>query len=62
MTRTTGLTNPPGVTRSYSTTAWNVFGRIVEVVTGGTWDEALRELLRAPLFGVRATAQSGRDA
>ncbi|MER6050857.1 serine hydrolase domain-containing protein, partial [Streptomyces sp. NPDC001793] len=47
--RTVGLTNPPGATMSYSSTAYNVLGRIVEVVTGQTWDEALRELLLAPL-------------
>ncbi|WP_078589278.1 MULTISPECIES: serine hydrolase domain-containing protein [Streptomyces] len=47
--RTVGLTNPPGATVSYSSTAYNVLGRIVEVVTGGTWDEALRELLTGPL-------------
>ncbi|MFF4603164.1 serine hydrolase domain-containing protein [Streptomyces sp. NPDC001339] len=47
--RTVGLTNPPGVTMSYSSTAYNVLGRIVEVVTGQTWDEALKELLLAPL-------------
>ncbi|WP_280679969.1 serine hydrolase domain-containing protein [Kitasatospora sp. MAA19] len=47
--RDVGLTNPPGATVSYSSTAYNVLGRIVEVVTGGTWDEALKELLVAPL-------------
>ncbi|MFE3880803.1 serine hydrolase domain-containing protein [Kitasatospora sp. NPDC059146] len=47
--RTVGLTNPPGATVSYSSTAYNVLGRIVEVVTGGTWDEALKELLTGPL-------------
>ncbi|MFE4253510.1 serine hydrolase domain-containing protein [Streptomyces sp. NPDC056910] len=44
-----GLTNPPGATMSYSSTAYNVLGRIIEVVTGGTWDEALKELLCDPL-------------
>ncbi|MEV5127178.1 serine hydrolase domain-containing protein [Streptomyces decoyicus] len=47
--RNVGLTNPPGATMSYSSTAYNVLGRIVEVLTGRTWDEALRELLCAPL-------------
>ncbi|MFJ5686803.1 serine hydrolase domain-containing protein [Streptomyces sp. NPDC093099] len=44
-----GLTNPPGATMSYSSTAYNVLGRIVEVVTGLTWDEALKEMLCEPL-------------
>ncbi|MFE2493601.1 serine hydrolase domain-containing protein [Streptomyces scopuliridis] len=47
--RNVGLTNPPGATMSYSSTAYNVLGRIVEVVTGQTWDEALKELLCDPL-------------
>ncbi|WP_082119741.1 serine hydrolase domain-containing protein [Saccharothrix sp. ST-888] len=47
--RNVGLTNPPGATMSYSSTAYNVLGRIVEVVTGGTWDEALKELICDPL-------------
>ncbi|MET7795964.1 serine hydrolase domain-containing protein [Streptomyces decoyicus] len=47
--RNVGLTNPPGATMSYSSTAYNILGRIVEVLTGRTWDEALRELLCAPL-------------
>ncbi|MEV4973907.1 serine hydrolase domain-containing protein [Streptomyces scopuliridis] len=47
--RGVGLTNPPGATMSYSSTAYNVLGRIVEVVTGLTWDEALKELLCDPL-------------
>ncbi|MFF9507029.1 serine hydrolase domain-containing protein [Streptomyces sp. NPDC014724] len=44
-----GLTNPPGATMSYSSTAYNVLGRIVEVITGLTWDEALKEMICAPL-------------
>ncbi|MFJ9031944.1 serine hydrolase domain-containing protein [Streptomyces sp. NPDC102274] len=47
--RNVGLTNPPGATMSYSSTAYNVLGRIVEVVTGLTWDEALKEMLCDPL-------------
>lgn len=47
--RDVGLTNPPGATMSYSSTAYNVLGRIVEVVTGLTWDEALKEMLCDPL-------------
>ncbi|MEU8780700.1 serine hydrolase domain-containing protein [Streptomyces sp. NPDC048637] len=47
--RNVGLTNPPGATMSYSSTAYNILGRIVEVVTGQTWDEALKEMLCVPL-------------
>ncbi|MEU8547289.1 serine hydrolase domain-containing protein [Streptomyces roseoverticillatus] len=47
--RNVGLTNPPGATMSYSSTGYNVLGRIVEVVTGRTWDEALKELICDPL-------------
>ncbi|MGW2600859.1 serine hydrolase domain-containing protein [Streptomyces klenkii] len=47
--RNVGMTNPPGATMSYSGTAYNILGRIVEVVTGRTWDEALKELLFTPL-------------
>ncbi|GHE43791.1 serine hydrolase domain-containing protein [Streptomyces vinaceus] len=40
---------PPGSAISYSSVGYNVLGRIVEVVTGKVWDEALRDLLLAPL-------------
>ncbi|TXJ76181.1 class A beta-lactamase-related serine hydrolase [Streptomyces lavendulae] len=40
---------PPGSAISYSSVGYNVLGRIVEVVTGKTWDEALKDLLLTPL-------------
>ncbi|WP_214417240.1 serine hydrolase domain-containing protein [Sphaerisporangium fuscum] len=40
---------PPGSAISYSSVGYNVLGRIIEVVTGKVWDEALKELLLAPL-------------
>ncbi|MFW5420708.1 beta-lactamase family protein [Nocardiopsis sp. CNT-189] len=40
---------PPGTVASYSSTGYNVLGRIVEVLTGRVWDRALKELLLAPL-------------
>ncbi|WP_410656377.1 serine hydrolase domain-containing protein [Amycolatopsis sp. lyj-112] len=40
---------PPGTAVSYSSVGYVVLGRIVEVVTGSTWDQALQELLFAPL-------------
>ncbi|MFG2144324.1 serine hydrolase domain-containing protein [Streptomyces sp. NPDC048696] len=39
----------PGTGVSYSSVGYNVLGRIVEVLTGRTWDEALRERLLTPL-------------
>ncbi|MFF2807893.1 serine hydrolase domain-containing protein [Streptomyces sp. NPDC058000] len=47
--RTVGMTNPPGATMSYSSTGYNVLGRIVEVITGTTWDEALKDMIYKPL-------------
>lgn len=40
---------PPGTAASYSSVGYNVLGRIIEVLTGLTWDNALRERLIAPL-------------
>jgi CubicO group peptidase (beta-lactamase class C family) len=39
----------PGRLFSYSNAGYNVLGRLVECLTGGTWDDALRERLIAPL-------------
>ncbi|MFB7053077.1 serine hydrolase domain-containing protein [Streptomyces vinaceus] len=40
---------PPGSAISYSSVGYNVLGRIIEVLTGKVWDEALRDLLLTPL-------------
>ncbi|MFD9888430.1 serine hydrolase domain-containing protein [Amycolatopsis sp. NPDC059027] len=40
---------PPGTVASYSTSGYSVLGRIIEVLTGKTYDEALREMLIVPL-------------
>ncbi|MCT9087758.1 beta-lactamase family protein [Streptomyces sp. ASQP_92] len=40
---------PPGSACSYSSLGYNVLGRIVEVLTGTTWDQALKDLLLTPL-------------
>jgi CubicO group peptidase (beta-lactamase class C family) len=40
---------PPGTAVSYSSSGYNVLGRIVEVLTGGTWDAALRDMIVTPL-------------
>lgn len=46
-----GLTaiHRPGTMFSYSNAGYNVLGRLVECLTGTTWDEALRERLIRPL-------------
>lgn len=40
---------PPGEALSYSSVGYNVLGRIIEVLTGKVWDEALKDLLFTPL-------------
>jgi CubicO group peptidase (beta-lactamase class C family) len=41
--------HPLGTTMSYCNTGYAVLGRVVEVLTGIRWDDALRELLVDPL-------------
>lgn len=45
---TVPLDCPPGMV-SYSSVGYVVLGRIIEVLTGSTWDQALKDLLFAPL-------------
>ncbi|MFD3683779.1 serine hydrolase domain-containing protein [Nocardiopsis sp. NPDC058631] len=40
---------PPGSTHSYSTSGFSVLGRAIEVLTGRTWDQALRDRVLTPL-------------
>jgi CubicO group peptidase (beta-lactamase class C family) len=40
---------PPGTVMSYSSTGYNLLGRVIEVLTGRTWDDALKERVFAPL-------------
>ncbi|MEV4340397.1 serine hydrolase domain-containing protein [Streptomyces sp. NPDC049590] len=40
---------PPGTIVSYCSTGYAILGRIVEVLTGQTWDDALRDRLLTPL-------------
>ncbi|MEV6675129.1 serine hydrolase domain-containing protein [Streptomyces sp. NPDC051162] len=47
--RGVALDCPPGTAVSYSSVGYNVLGRIVEVLTGLTWDEALKQRLLGPL-------------
>jgi CubicO group peptidase (beta-lactamase class C family) len=41
--------HPLGATWSYCNAGYSLLGRIIEVVTGGTWDKALRDRLFTPL-------------
>jgi CubicO group peptidase (beta-lactamase class C family) len=41
--------HPPGATWSYSNSGFVVAGRVIETLTGSTWDQALRERLLVPL-------------
>jgi CubicO group peptidase (beta-lactamase class C family) len=43
------LEHPPGAIFSYSNGAYVVAGRVIEALTGQSWDEALRERLVEPL-------------
>ncbi|AMW11861.1 penicillin-binding protein [Streptomyces qaidamensis] len=47
--RNVALDCPPGAAISYSSVGYNVLGRIIEVVTGKVWDEALKDQLLTPL-------------
>lgn len=47
--REVALDCPPGVAVSYGSLGYIVLGRVVEAITGLTWDQALQELLFAPL-------------
>ncbi|MEV0106658.1 serine hydrolase domain-containing protein [Nocardia sp. NPDC050799] len=40
---------PPGTATSYGGLGYIVLGRLIEVLTGGTWDQALQDLLFTPL-------------
>lgn len=42
-------THPLGATMSYCNTGYSVSGRIIEVLTGKVWDQAMKEKLFAPL-------------
>ncbi|MCG5220844.1 serine hydrolase domain-containing protein [Streptosporangium sp. KLBMP 9127] len=40
---------PPGTALSYSSVGYAVLGRVIEVLTGQTWDQALKDRLFTPL-------------
>ncbi len=41
--------HPIGATWSYCNSGWSLLGRVIEVVTGQTWDQAMKERLFEPL-------------
>jgi len=51
------LIHPPGATMSYCNAGFVIAGRIIETLTGGTWDRALRRRLIKPL-GLRHTVRA----
>ncbi|GAA2840251.1 dipeptidyl aminopeptidase/acylaminoacyl peptidase [Leucobacter komagatae] len=55
------LNHPVGATFSYSNAGYALLGRIIEVVTGKNWDEAMRERLYTPL-GLKHTSTLPEDA
>ncbi|MFD7169337.1 serine hydrolase domain-containing protein [Streptomyces violascens] len=52
---------PSGSACSYSSLGFNVLGRMIEVITGSTWDQALKDLLLDPL-GVTHTMTLPEEA
>src|SRR4029078_11598768 len=46
---TAAQNHPIGATWSYCNSGFSLAGRVIEKVTGGTWDAAIRERLVAPL-------------
>ncbi|MEV4216824.1 serine hydrolase domain-containing protein [Nonomuraea sp. NPDC049725] len=59
--RGVALDCPPGIAVSYSSVGYNVLGRIVEVLTGQTWDDALKDRLLTPL-GLTSTMTLPEEA
>ncbi|WP_043193301.1 serine hydrolase domain-containing protein [Streptomyces sp. NRRL F-2664] len=59
--RNVALDCPPGTAVSYSNIGYSILGRIVEVVTGRTWDQALKERIAAPL-GLTSTMTLPEEA
>ncbi|MGH3680583.1 MAG: serine hydrolase, partial [Natronosporangium sp.] len=53
--------HPLGATFSYCNTGFSIAGRLIEVLTGQVWDQAMRELLFGPL-GLAGTATLPEEA
>ncbi|MCK6065094.1 MULTISPECIES: serine hydrolase [Microbacterium] len=58
---TAGMNHPLGATWSYCNSGYSILGRIIEILTGRTWDAAMRELLYEPL-GLTHTVTLPEDA
>lgn len=58
--RRTDLTHPPGTVFSYSNVGYVVVGRLIEAVTGMTWQEAIGAVLLEPL-GLRPAFVAGPE-
>ncbi|MFI1203686.1 serine hydrolase domain-containing protein [Streptomyces sp. NPDC020883] len=58
--RTEDLAHPPGTVFSYSNVGYVVVGRLVEAVTGMTWQEAVGAVLLEPL-GIRPAFVAGPE-
>ena len=56
-----GQNHPIGATWSYCNSGYTLLGRVIEQVTGQTWDAAMRDLLFAPL-GLTHTVTLPEDA
>lgn len=53
--------HPLGATWSYCNAGYSLLGRIVEILTGGTWDAAIKDRIAAPL-GLKHTVTLPEDA
>ncbi|MFC7492631.1 MULTISPECIES: serine hydrolase [unclassified Nocardioides] len=53
--------HPLGVTWSYCNSGWSLLGRVIEVLTGQTWDQAMKERLFTPL-GLTHTVTLAEEA
>ncbi|MFI6586866.1 serine hydrolase domain-containing protein [Embleya sp. NPDC050493] len=61
LARDAGQLFPPGEMFSYCNTGFVVLGRLVEVLTGQTWEETLRERIAVPL-GLSRVATNPNEA
>lgn len=59
--RTVGQLHPVGATLSYCNAGFNVAGRVIEKVTGLTWNDALQQRLVRPL-GLKGTVTLAEEA